>query len=126
MHDFEIEDPHGADLVFANLKAAFEDAVVAVWTSGHSLRPLVVVLPAAVLLSFLGNLLRICVVAGATAAWPSNADLCRTIHEWSGLPIFALETLLLCRIADRAALRFLGVTTNPVDPAPSGDGAPTT
>jgi glutamate dehydrogenase len=32
VHDFEIEDPHGADLVFANLKAAFEDAVVAVWT----------------------------------------------------------------------------------------------
>ncbi|THD68277.1 NAD-glutamate dehydrogenase [Phenylobacterium sp.] len=32
VHDFEIEDPHGADLVFADLKAAFEDAVVAVWT----------------------------------------------------------------------------------------------
>ncbi|MFI4964755.1 MAG: NAD-glutamate dehydrogenase [Caulobacterales bacterium] len=32
VHDFEIEDPHGAKLVFADLKAAFEDAVVAVWT----------------------------------------------------------------------------------------------
>jgi len=32
VHDFEIEDPHGADLVFADLKGAFEDAVVAVWT----------------------------------------------------------------------------------------------
>ena len=32
VHDFEIEDPHGADLVFADLKAAFEDAVSAVWT----------------------------------------------------------------------------------------------
>ncbi len=32
VHDFEIEDPHGADLVFADLKQAFEDAVVAVWT----------------------------------------------------------------------------------------------
>jgi glutamate dehydrogenase len=32
VHDFEIEDPNGAALVFADLKAAFEDAVVAVWT----------------------------------------------------------------------------------------------
>ena len=32
VHDFEIEDPHGAELVFAQMKAAFEDAVVAVWT----------------------------------------------------------------------------------------------
>ncbi len=32
VHDFEIEDPQGADLVFADLKQAFEDAVVAVWT----------------------------------------------------------------------------------------------
>ncbi|HLZ74308.1 NAD-glutamate dehydrogenase [Phenylobacterium sp.] len=32
VHDFEIEDPNGARLVFADLKAAFEDAVVAVWT----------------------------------------------------------------------------------------------
>ena len=32
VHDFEIEDPHGAKLVFADLKGAFEDAVVAVWT----------------------------------------------------------------------------------------------
>ena len=32
VHDFEIEDPQGADLVFADLKDAFEDAVVAVWT----------------------------------------------------------------------------------------------
>ncbi|HZZ70103.1 MAG TPA: NAD-glutamate dehydrogenase [Phenylobacterium sp.] len=32
VHDFEIEDPNGAELVFADLKAAFEDAVVAVWT----------------------------------------------------------------------------------------------
>ncbi|MBS0331417.1 MAG: NAD-glutamate dehydrogenase, partial [Proteobacteria bacterium] len=32
VHDFEIEDPRGAHLVFADLKAAFEDAVVAVWT----------------------------------------------------------------------------------------------
>ena len=31
VHDFEIEDPHGASLVFADLKGAFEDAVVAVW-----------------------------------------------------------------------------------------------
>ena len=32
VHDFEIEDPRGADLVFAELKAAFEEAVAAVWT----------------------------------------------------------------------------------------------
>ncbi len=32
VHDFEIEDPRGADLVFADLKDAFEAAVVAVWT----------------------------------------------------------------------------------------------
>jgi glutamate dehydrogenase len=32
VHDFEIEDPRGANLVFAELKQAFEDAVVAVWT----------------------------------------------------------------------------------------------
>ncbi len=32
VHDFELEDPHGAKLVFARLKQAFEDAVVAVWT----------------------------------------------------------------------------------------------
>src|SRR5258708_27153308 len=32
VHDFEIEDPHGAKLIFAQLKEAFEDAVVAVWT----------------------------------------------------------------------------------------------
>ncbi len=32
VHDFEIEDPNGERLVFADLKAAFEDAVVAVWT----------------------------------------------------------------------------------------------
>jgi glutamate dehydrogenase len=32
VHDFEIEDPLGADLVFAEMKPAFEDAVVAVWT----------------------------------------------------------------------------------------------
>src|SRR3569623_2435004 len=31
MHDFELEDPLGAELVFAQLKDAFEDAVVAVW-----------------------------------------------------------------------------------------------
>ncbi|MFL5296236.1 MAG: NAD-glutamate dehydrogenase [Phenylobacterium sp.] len=31
VHDFEIEDPRGANLVFAALKEAFEDAVVAVW-----------------------------------------------------------------------------------------------
>ena len=32
VHDFEIEDPNGERLVFADLKGAFEDAVVAVWT----------------------------------------------------------------------------------------------
>ena len=32
VHDFEIEDPQGEALVFADLKGAFEDAVVAVWT----------------------------------------------------------------------------------------------
>ena len=32
VHDFEIEDPRGADLVFAEVKDVFEDAVVAVWT----------------------------------------------------------------------------------------------
>jgi len=32
VHDFEIEDPRGADLVFAEIKDAFEDAVAAVWT----------------------------------------------------------------------------------------------
>jgi len=32
VHDFEIEDPLGAELVFAQLKDAFEDTVVAVWT----------------------------------------------------------------------------------------------
>jgi glutamate dehydrogenase len=32
VHDFEIEDPAGGGLVFADLKQAFEDAVVAVWT----------------------------------------------------------------------------------------------
>ena len=32
VHDFEIEDPRGADLVFAEIKDAFEDSVVAVWT----------------------------------------------------------------------------------------------
>ncbi|HEX2817430.1 MAG TPA: NAD-glutamate dehydrogenase [Phenylobacterium sp.] len=32
VHDFEVEDPNGADLVFADLKGVFEDAVVAVWT----------------------------------------------------------------------------------------------
>ena len=32
VHDFEIEDPRGASLVFAGLKEAFEDAVVAVWS----------------------------------------------------------------------------------------------
>ena len=31
VHDFEIEDPRGEDLVFADLKQAFEDAVAAVW-----------------------------------------------------------------------------------------------
>jgi glutamate dehydrogenase len=32
VHDFEIEDPRGGDLVFAEVKDAFEAAVVAVWT----------------------------------------------------------------------------------------------
>ena len=32
VHDFEIEDPQGGDLVFNEIKDAFEDAVVAVWT----------------------------------------------------------------------------------------------
>ncbi|MDB5425454.1 MAG: NAD-specific glutamate dehydrogenase protein, partial [Phenylobacterium sp.] len=32
VHDFEIEDPRGERLVFAELKQAFEEAVVAVWT----------------------------------------------------------------------------------------------
>ena len=32
VHDFEIEDPRGERLVFAELKLAFEDAMVAVWT----------------------------------------------------------------------------------------------
>ncbi len=32
VHDFEIEDPRGEDLVFADLKDPFEAAVVAVWT----------------------------------------------------------------------------------------------
>ncbi len=32
VHDFEIEDPRGGDLVFEELKDAFEDAVAAVWT----------------------------------------------------------------------------------------------
>ncbi|WP_293679459.1 NAD-glutamate dehydrogenase [uncultured Phenylobacterium sp.] len=32
VHDFEIEDPRGADLVFAEVKDALEAAVVAVWT----------------------------------------------------------------------------------------------
>ncbi|MBL8772573.1 MAG: NAD-glutamate dehydrogenase [Phenylobacterium sp.] len=32
VHDFEIEDPRGANLVFSEVKDAFEDAVVAVWT----------------------------------------------------------------------------------------------
>jgi glutamate dehydrogenase len=31
VHDFEIEDPRGARLVFADIKPVFEDAVVAVW-----------------------------------------------------------------------------------------------
>jgi len=31
VHDFEIEDPRGADLVFAEVKAAFEEVVEAVW-----------------------------------------------------------------------------------------------
>ena len=32
VHDFEIEDSRGERLVFSEVKAAFEDAVVAVWT----------------------------------------------------------------------------------------------
>ena len=32
IHDFEIEDPRGGDLVFGEIKDALEDAVVAVWT----------------------------------------------------------------------------------------------
>ena len=32
VHEFEIDDPRGADLVFAEVKDAFEDAFVAVWT----------------------------------------------------------------------------------------------
>ena len=32
VHDFEIEDPRGENLVFADLKGAFEEAVAAVWT----------------------------------------------------------------------------------------------
>jgi glutamate dehydrogenase len=32
VHDFEIQDPRGANLVFSEIKDAFEDAVVAVWT----------------------------------------------------------------------------------------------
>ena len=32
VHDFEIEDPRGEALVFAEIKQAFEDAVAAVWT----------------------------------------------------------------------------------------------
>ncbi|MFN3584455.1 NAD-glutamate dehydrogenase [Phenylobacterium sp.] len=32
IHDFEIEDPRGEHLVFAEVKQAFEDAVAAVWT----------------------------------------------------------------------------------------------
>ena len=32
VHDFEIEDPRGGDLVFADIKEVFEDAVVAVWS----------------------------------------------------------------------------------------------
>jgi glutamate dehydrogenase len=32
VHDFEIEDPRGANLVFADVKDVFEDAVAAVWT----------------------------------------------------------------------------------------------
>ena len=98
--------------------------VVIVWTSSHSLRPLAYMLPAAVLLGFLGNLLRICVVAGAYVAWPKDASLCRSIHEWSGLPLFAFETLLLCRLTDRAVRRLVGVRTSQVDPAPSGAGTP--
>ncbi|TAJ71360.1 MAG: NAD-glutamate dehydrogenase [Phenylobacterium sp.] len=32
VHDFEIEDPRGGNLVFAEIRDVFEDAVVAVWT----------------------------------------------------------------------------------------------
>ncbi|WP_337185196.1 NAD-glutamate dehydrogenase [Phenylobacterium sp.] len=32
VHDFEIEDPRGGDLIFAELKDVFEDAVAAVWS----------------------------------------------------------------------------------------------
>jgi len=32
VHDFEIEDPRGGNLVFAEIKEVFEDAVAAVWT----------------------------------------------------------------------------------------------
>ena len=32
VHDFEIDDPRGANLVFSEVKPAFEDAVAAVWT----------------------------------------------------------------------------------------------
>jgi len=32
VHDFEIEDPRGGNLVFAEIKDVFEDAVAAVWT----------------------------------------------------------------------------------------------
>jgi len=32
VHDFEIEDPRGGNLVFAEVQDVFEDAVVAVWT----------------------------------------------------------------------------------------------
>lgn len=32
VHDFEIEDPRGGNLVFAEVRDVFEDAVVAVWT----------------------------------------------------------------------------------------------
>ncbi len=32
VHDFEIEDPRGADLVFSEVKPAFEAAVTAVWS----------------------------------------------------------------------------------------------
>jgi glutamate dehydrogenase len=32
VHDFEIEDPRGANLVFSEVQDVFEDAVVAVWT----------------------------------------------------------------------------------------------
>ncbi|MDB5448838.1 MAG: NAD-specific glutamate dehydrogenase protein, partial [Phenylobacterium sp.] len=32
VHDFEIEDPRGGNLVFSEIKPAFEEAVAAVWT----------------------------------------------------------------------------------------------